>query len=151
MPSHSSTVSDAVASNDFYSVTITAVPGYVLDITNFSIRLSRSNQGPTNFAVRSSADGFTADLDLWTSGGTHNRIVDVNISGQSSVEFRLYGFGAPAAGGVLRVADGGSFGAAGIDVAIFGSVTVVPEPGTLALFLSGLGMAAYTRRRRHLP
>ncbi len=145
MPANVSTVNDAINSNDYFSFTITADSGYTLDLTNVNMRVSRSNTGASNLTLRSSADGFASDLGAWTFTGTPNLSATINITGETSVEFRLYGYGASAAGGTTRIADGANFGATGIDLAVFG--TVVPEPGTLMLMAGGFGILAAVRRR----
>lgn len=147
MPAHS-TVASAVASNDYYTIRIIADPGFTLDLTNFVYRNQRSGTGPSNITLRTSADGFTSDVASWVVAGTTANDVStaLNITGVTDIELRIYGSGATGAAGTLRVADGGNHGATGIDLAVFGAV--VPEPGTFALLLAGLGVVTAVRRRR---
>ncbi|HMP90714.1 MAG TPA: PEP-CTERM sorting domain-containing protein [Kiritimatiellia bacterium] len=143
-----STISDAILSNDYFSITITAEAGFTLNVTNLSWFVNRSATGPSNLTLRSSADGFATDLATWLRSGTSAGEIGtpLAISGVNSIEFRIYGAGATAAAGSLRVADGGNIGDTGIDLGVFGSV--VPEPGTILLM--GAGLIALTASRRKI-
>ncbi len=143
-----STVVNAIASNDYYSIRIIADPGYTLDLTNFVYRNTRSSTGPSNITLRTSADGFSSDVASWVVTATVANDIStaLNITGVTDIELRIYGSGASSAAGTLRVADGGNHGATGIDLAVFGAV--VPEPGTFALLVAGLGVVTAVRRRR---
>lgn len=147
MPAHS-TVASTIASNDYYTIRIIADPGFTLDLTNFVYRNQRSTTGPSNITLRTSADGFASDVASWTVASTvpNDISTPLNITGVTDIELRIYAAGAIAFGGTLRVADGGNHGAPGIDLAVFG--TVVPEPGTFALLVAGLGVVTAVRKRR---
>lgn len=56
-------ISDAVANNKYMEFTITPSPGCNFSISSIFIQLQRSGTGPSAVALRSSADGFTANLD----------------------------------------------------------------------------------------
>ncbi len=126
----SSTITDAIASNDYFTFTASSTMGNTFSVTNFSWRANRSGTGPSNFVLRSSADGFASDLAAWihTSDIARSHSAPLNLVGQSNVEFRLYGFVASSAAGTARMTDGGSFGAPGIDVALFDEVSGGPPP-----------------------
>ena len=95
--------------NRYFSFTITANTGFVLNLTSFELDEIRSGTGPNQWVLRSSRDGFTTDLGTYTNTGTTlltNRVIALNesfynVSG--SIEFRIYGFGASSAAGTWRV------------------------------------------------
>jgi hypothetical protein len=66
----SSTINEAVTSNDYFTFTATAQSGQTFDATNFSWRATRSGHGPSNFVLRSSVDSFAADLAVFGTTGT---------------------------------------------------------------------------------
>ncbi|HMP75594.1 MAG TPA: PEP-CTERM sorting domain-containing protein [Kiritimatiellia bacterium] len=142
-------LNSAIAANDYLSFVITAEAGYTLDLTNIAIGMSRQSTGPTNYTLRSSADGFTTDIATWertvVSAGFF--VTDLDVSGLETVEFRLYGYGTGNNNAQARVAEMGGAGVNGsLDVVIYGSV--VPEPGTVVLLGIGFGVLG-TLRRRH--
>lgn len=133
-----SSVADAIASNDYYSVTLTAGSGYHLAITSMALRVQRSSTGPSNYTLRASTDTFGSDLTTWNIGGSttaQNIQTPLAIGGTNNVEFRIYGHRAGAGSGTGRIQDGADFGQAGIDLGIFGSTIPVsvmePEIGVL--------------------
>ncbi|MDW8295867.1 MAG: lamin tail domain-containing protein [Raineya sp.] len=95
--------------NRYFSFTITANAGFVLNLSSFELDEIRSGTGPTQWVLRSSRDGFTTDLGTYTNTGTTlitNRVIALNenfynVSG--SIEFRIYAFGASSAAGTWRV------------------------------------------------
>lgn len=121
----SSTISDAVASNDYFTFTAIAQSGQTFDVTNFSWRATRSSTGPSNFVLRSSVDSFAADLAVFGTTGTAERAFTtaLNLTAQTNVEFRIYGFASPSSTGSGRLTDGSSFGQAGLDMTLFGTAT----------------------------
>lgn len=151
------TIANAISSNDYFSVSLTASSGYTLDITNVIFNLNRSGTGPTNFTLRSSADSYASDLATLTRTTTTAALWDSGalstLTGLSTIEFRIYGYNAGASGGTARIAETGNAGlgvgdyvGGSIDFAINGSV--VPEPGTVAFFGIGLGAISLYRRRK---
>jgi len=133
-----SSVADAIASNDYYSVTLTAGSGYHLAITSMALRVQRSSTGPSNYTLRASTDTFGSDLTTWNIGGSttaQNIQTPLAIGSTNNVEFRIYGHRAGAGSGTGRIQDGADFGQAGIDLGIFGSTIPVsvmePEIGVL--------------------
>lgn len=121
-----STSDDAVLSNDYFSVLLTGKAGATFDVTNFSARFARSATGPTNMAVRTSADNFTANLATWPISGSGDSVhqIALALTGLTNLEVRVYGFASSGAGGTARFTDGSSFGGvAGIDIALMGVST----------------------------
>jgi hypothetical protein len=137
----SSTVADAVASNDYHGFSVTAEPGYHLTVTGIAWRAQRSASGPTNFTLRSSVYGFAADLVTWNVGGgisAVNLSNELNVMGGTALEFRVYGWRTGAEAGTGAFQDGGDFGSAGIDLALFGSVST-NEPPSEAIIVQPSG------------
>ena len=105
--------------NKYFTFTITANTGFVLNLTSFELDEIRSGTGPTQWVLRSSLDGFTTDLGTFTNTTTTlqtNRTIPLdesfyNVSG--SIEFRIYAFGASSAAGTWRVDN----------VEVFGSIS----------------------------
>lgn len=149
----------AIANDDYATITITPDAGQEIDFSNFHVILGinvGTETGDNSIALLSSATGFTAAdaLDVYepvtaTGGALANTAFDTNLAGVAAlqnvtgaVEFRLYysqvgnriGIGAPFSGAVQD------------DLRIDGTVTTVPEPGSLALL--GLGGLMAMRRKR---
>jgi hypothetical protein len=125
------TIANSITSNDFHTLKISPASGYTLDLTNFSVRITRSGTGASNFVLRASTDNFGSDLATWRVAGTgiSNFVATLSIAASTGVEFRVYGFGSGNAGGTARVpTDGADFGTTGVDLAIFGTaVAAGPE------------------------
>lgn len=111
----------------YYTFTITPAPGgtswngLTFDLANFDA--AAINDGPTRFAVRSSLDGFTADLLTGAVGAAFaTSAVSLNVTATSPVEYRIYGFAAGTTGGLLQVDN----------VAL---TSAVPEPSAAAVVI----------------
>jgi hypothetical protein len=110
--------------------------------------LSYLNAGATIASVRSSIDGFAADIDTLTpSLASGLQLLTFDLTGlpvvSGSTEFRIYFYGAPV--DLRDWADLASTarGASGLTL----SGVVVPEPGSLALLGLGLAGLGLSRRR----
>ncbi len=99
------TAAAAVTNNAGYSFTITANAGYVLNLTSLNFDAMRGGAAtPRGYVVRSSADGFAANLataDLLTARPTFTN-VNVSLTGSAfqnlgAITFRIYGY-SPATG-----------------------------------------------------
>ncbi len=97
------TLAESVTGNDYIQFIVTTI-GAAFTPTSFVFSWDHSGTGPNSLTLRSSVDGFTADLGSvtglaasLTSGNT------INISGltglSGAITFRLYGYGATAAAG----------------------------------------------------
>jgi len=143
---NNSAIADSIASNDYYSVTLTADPGFEFAITGMSLRVQRSNTGPSNYTLRANVDAFGADLTTWNIGGSttaQSIQTPLSIGGTNSVEFRIYGHRADTASGTGRIQDGGSFGQAGVDLGIFGWTTSgAPAAAEISLLGTNGGVIA---------
>lgn len=128
----------------YYTFTVTPAAGgtswnaITLDLANFDA--DDIDDGPTQFAVRSSLDGFTADLLTGAVGnGFTTDTASLNVTSAVPVEYRIYGFDAGTEEGLLQ-----------IDNVALTFTAPVPEPSTVAM----LGVAAlfgglvFARRRR---
>ena len=97
---------------DYYYFTLTPNAGYEIDFTNLVFNSERSNTGPVQIAVRSSLDGFTANIGMPVMGGTGvvtQSIIDLssinyqNIT--SAISFRVYAWGGTNTNGTFSVND----------------------------------------------
>ncbi len=133
----------AISGNKYISWTLQAQNGWLFSVTNISMNFNRTGTGGSNMVLRSSADGFSSDLNTWnnfagTAGGGDANI-GMSLSATNSLEFRLYIWGASAASGADRFRT-----ISGNDLQIQGT-TMIPEPATLGLL--GLGALALIYRR----
>lgn len=56
-----------IDTGDYFEFTLTADPGYQLDLTSITFGIGRSATGPVNWEWRSSADGYTSTISTYTS------------------------------------------------------------------------------------
>ncbi len=118
------TLAESIAGNDYIQFVVTPNAGFSFTPTSLVFGWDHSATGPNSLALRSSADGYVADLGAVTglaaSITTGNTIT---ISGLTNITvvttFRLYGYGATA-----------TAGSGGFDVSI--SVVNVQLNGTTA-------------------
>jgi len=94
---------------EFYSFTLTPDVGASMTLQVLDFSDQRSGTGPTTYFVRSSLDGFTADLQTdatLAALGPHRVLLDSSFAGLSApVEFRLFATGASAGTGTWRIDD----------------------------------------------
>ena len=131
--------------SNYFEFTLTPNAGYTFSATSMTFGYRATATGPTNFAVRSSADAYAADLisgtitgdSTWRSAGT----LSITLSGiNTATTFRILGSGASSSLGTLRVDD----------VTVNGSVTAVPEPSTYAAILGVVVLTSVIIHRRRL-
>lgn len=93
--------------NDYFEFTLTPNASCSINFTDFVYTSQASASGPqTNFAFRSSLDGFTADIGTPTVTGATISLAGAPYQGVSSaVTFRLYAWGASAAAGTFSIND----------------------------------------------
>jgi hypothetical protein len=134
----------AAPGSNFFQFTITPDAGYEVSVSSLSFGYRRTSTGPTSYTVRSSVDGYSADLGAGSLTGTD---VWSGISAafpeetsSSLVTFRIYASDASSASGTLRIDD----------VKLFGTVSAIPEPSiyALAVGLATLGIVGVRRWRR---
>lgn len=97
---------NSINANKYFYFTLTADPGYVLNLQNFIYSSQASGTGPTSFSLRSSVDNYATDIPT-SALGTN---VSIDLSGSayqslSTITFRLYGWGGTAGGGTFSVDD----------------------------------------------
>ena len=125
----------------YYTFTVTPAAGgtswngIMLDLANFDA--ASINDGPTRFAVRSSLDGFAANLLAGTvSVGFTTDTAALNVTSSVPVEYRIYGYGAGTTGGLLQIDN----------VAL---TFAVPEPSAVATLGCAALLGGFLFVRRH--
>ncbi|HTN46679.1 MAG TPA: T9SS type A sorting domain-containing protein [Flavipsychrobacter sp.] len=118
---------------DYFYFTLTPIPGYMLNFTDFSFTYQSSSAASADsFAVRSSIDGFTTDI-TGPSGITtfgNGVAVMVPLSGASfqnistAVTFKVFAWNATSAAGTFSINDFSFSGAAPLSIS-FESFNVI--------------------------
>lgn len=142
----------AVANNDYFEFRLSAAPGYTLSLNGISgtyvgTATYYANPGVSDqWAYSTDGSTFTLiDAPLQQTGLTRSHdfsgeVALQNVSAGTDIYLRYYATGQTSTGGW-------GFGSAGIDVD--GAVTVVPEPGVMALLsIGGLAVLRVARRRK---
>ena len=139
---NAASLENAISSNDYFEFSIAASAGYALTITNWNALFYRTATSASNWVLRSSADSFAANIDSYTITNDLRNDLDgvLNLTG-SSLTFRLYGWGASSSTGAAR------FEGTGNELELYGTVSAIPEPTTVAFMGLGLGAAFLARRR----
>jgi len=150
------TAAAAVSHGNFWSFSVTPVSGQMLNLTTLTFQTAHADTntgagaGNTavtmNFFVRSSVDGFAANVGDTFSQAYPTSFIDrtVNLSGaafqnlDSTVTFRLYVFESAEVDT--------NQGVRWDNVVLNGEVVAIPEPS--AALLGGIGALLLLRRRR---
>ena len=118
----------AAANNDYIEWSISANTAFEITLDELDIRLRRNPNGPSDFQIFYSLDGFATTgtaLDgsrtLAANSNTNINLASLSVlSGISgTITFRLYAWGAGSSGGILRVLPNAAWSISG----------VVPSPG----------------------
>lgn len=131
--------------SNYFEFMLTPAASHGFSVTTVSFDYRATSTGPTELALRSSADGYAASLftlaatidGAWHFSGSQT--VSLTSLG-SPITFRLYGYGASANGGTLRTDN----------VILHGAVFAMPEPASYATLagFAALGMVAVRRTAR---
>lgn len=94
--------------NDYFGFTLTAQPLLIVFIDSIKWRELRSNTGPTNRQLRTSADTFTASAWTGTNSGTSwtTQVVTSGLpsfTSAAALDVRIYGYGAGGTAGSMRL------------------------------------------------
>jgi hypothetical protein len=98
----------------YLEFTITPNTNYAMVLNSVSFYDQKSGTGPTNWVLRSSLDGYVADLNVPSPSPTNTpynalpNVVELGINFQNintAVTFRLYAYGATSAAGTWRIDD----------------------------------------------
>ena len=92
--------------NDYFYFTLTPNLGCEIDFTSLVYTGQASGTGPANFALRSSVEGYTANIGSPSSGGTTISLSAAayqNIT--TAITFRLYGWNSGGGAGTWSVND----------------------------------------------
>ena len=155
--------SGSLDTTKFFEVTLTPQGGFSANLDTITFTIQRSGTGIRNYAVRSSLDGFAANLSAsinpansnlgvdgannfqWlfdaTTTAQNGSLITLNSSYDaltSPVSFRLYGWNAEGTAGTFSIDN----------VAFAESVVAVPEPSTLVLGALGISGLCLVRRKR---
>ena len=125
-------LSASVDTNKYLQFALAPVTGYMVTPTSLTFIWDRSSTGPNTLALRSSADGYTSNIGTVSVTATSNTTAfsTINISGLTDLigntTFRLYGYGASAAGGTggFDTATGGTQS----NIVLNGYTTLAPSP-----------------------
>ncbi len=135
-----STMTGSINTNEYYEVILTPQSGYTLALNGIAFTAQRSGSGIRNYAVRTSADGFTNNLpaavvtntnlsvvganeffwnfDVITSAQNGSNINLFGATSTSSVAFRFYGWNSETLAGTFSIDN----------VAFSGTITGTPPP-----------------------
>ena len=102
-----------LVSDDYFELTFSPQAGYQLNLSSVMFTLQKSSTGPVQFAVRTSADNFSSNIETFSAlpnvDQTFGMVVDLSngdfqgLNGSFSI--RIYGYTAPASSGTCSVND----------------------------------------------
>lgn len=152
-------LSGALTAGHYMDFSITAAPGFVLNLSSIEMNGQSSSTGAADVALLSTVDGFTSSsviasvtganktggFDTDTSG--FGQAIDLTASkfqNLSSISFRIYGWNSTSGAGLTYLRN-----LTGNDLIINGSLVAVPEPSsTLPLGLAIASTLILRRKRR---
>jgi hypothetical protein len=144
-----SSAATAVSANSYIQFTLSPDSGFVLNLTSFSFSGAYGPPAGGGFVVRSSRDGYSADLasgqittqyptlSSYQADLTNPSFQDVS----EAITFRTYIFSNPGGGNPAIVLD---------DLRVNGTLTVVPEPAAVSMFAAAgiVGFALFRAVKR---
>ncbi|MGL6072567.1 MAG: PEP-CTERM sorting domain-containing protein [Fimbriiglobus sp.] len=124
----------------YFNWSMTPNSGFLLNLNSIQYTSERSSATISNFALRSSLDGYTSDIGSPVFGGGTISLSDPAYQNLSSnIEFRLYAWGATSSASTFSVND----------FQFNGTVVPIPEPMTVLGVSAGLlAVGGWVRRRR---
>lgn len=143
--------------DDYISFSLTPVGGNQMTLTDISWnRINASSTGPNNgrwgYSIGGGSWVYQTDFAITTANAAGSWDFADIVNETQGVEFRFWAYGATSAGGGASAATGSSNfrnGAAGDDLVLNGTVSVVPEPSVMALLsLGGFSLLRFSRRRK---
>lgn len=154
-------LANAILNNRYLEVSLTAASGYQMDLDEILLRTEANNiANGASFALMSDVTGFTAgdeifSIDLYDGGtgpgqySTHTvNLGTAPFQGLTTVNFRVYAWGSTSEFDTFAIGRGFQTNGSD-DLVLNGTVSVIPEPSTLALLGIALGSAVFFRRRKH--
>lgn len=124
-------IANAVAGNDYMEFTISPTSGCSFSITAIDINLQRSSTGGRGIAIRSSADGFTTNLD------TEYAIADVTTTQSFTFTFSQTGISTSTVYRIYMWAEAGTGSCgpgdfSGNDIVVYGSTSCSGSGNTVS-------------------
>ncbi|WP_300492272.1 lamin tail domain-containing protein [Flavobacterium sp.] len=98
--------SGTLSNTKYFEFTLTPSSGYLIKFASFEYTGQASGTGPTSFSFRSSLDGYGTNIGAANATGTTISLAAAayqNIT--APITFRLYAWGASAAGGTFSIND----------------------------------------------
>ena len=119
----------AIDLTDYLEFTVSPAANKSISIYSVDINHQRSGTGPLNFEIRSSADSYSSNLSSFSIANVTTTLSNTfDVSGvsalqnlNSSVTFRIYGYGAGGAGGTWGPGD-----FTGNDIVVVGLINEIP-------------------------
>lgn len=137
----------AITANEIITWSFTLSSAY--DLRDFSIRLDRSNTGPSEVRIDlDTGSGFTPVLTINSLDAAGANFLNVDLTaftGVTTGTFRLSAYGASSAAGTFDFENTTAINST--NAASF-QLRAIPEPTTVAFLLSGLAAMGLVRRRR---
>jgi hypothetical protein len=142
------TLAESIAGNDYIQFIVAPDSGFTFTATGFNFIWDHSGTGPGSVALRSSADGFAANLASATGlASTQTTFTNFSFSltSNAATTFRLYGFGGTDTAGTAGFDTNASTNP-NPNVLLLGSVNPLlastPLPSSALAGLSALTLAA---------
>ena len=110
-------LANAITNNHYMEFTITPNVGCDFSVTSITVNVQASGTGPSNMALRSSLDGFTANLGAVAAVPSTSTFTFTQTAVTASTIYRIYMYGATGNAG------SGGFEGAGNDIIVNGSTS----------------------------